>query len=126
MATTQRIEELLARAGSWTEAEIKEAKEIAMGRDPGYMPEGTEDWMDGVPRAYDKPRPKVEWQEMELTLTPKLDAPPMRPAEPKELAKSGLVPPPEADARIKTLEATVTDLMRRLKALEERVIDPSV
>ncbi|MET0668277.1 MAG: hypothetical protein ABWZ01_07205 [Methyloceanibacter sp.] len=120
MATTQRIEELLARAGSWTPAEIAEAKEIAMGRDAGYMPEGTEDWMDGEPRAYDKPR-------RELSLTP----PPPRPAEFKELAKAGLhepgprEKPSGEDDRIKTIEATLTDLVRRLKALEERIIDPS-
>jgi len=141
MTKTARIQELLrtiARHGYWTEAEWAEVREIGdMGRDAGYIPEGTEDWMseDGVPRAYDKPRRFEPGQHVELSLTPKpLDPPPMRPAEPRELEKSGLVTmgadgvavPVEVASRIKTLEATVTDMMRRLKALEERVIDPSV
>ena len=76
MAATQRIEELLQAMrskGYWTTQEMDEVMEIAMGRDAGYMHEGTEDWMqeDGVPRAYDKL---------------KLDTPPPRPAEPAELA----------------------------------------
>lgn len=108
-----------------------------MGRDASYMPEGTEDWMaeDGVPRAYDRPKrgaPVAHTYDLptedDMAHDRKLDPPPMRPAEDKELAKHGLVtnPPPADDARLKTLEATVTDMMRRLKALEERVIDPSV
>jgi len=158
MTRTVRIQALLdalRSRGYWTADEHREIEEITdMGRDPSYIPEGTEDWMeeDGVPRSYDKPprvprldivddRPALARQDftpgqhVELSLTPKpLDPPPMRPAERKELEKSGLVTmgadgvavPVEVDARIKTLEATVTDMMRRLKALEERVIDPSV
>ena len=149
MTRTSRIAELLhiyETQHFWSKAEAKEAREIVdMGRDPGYMPEGTEDWMqeDGVPRAYDKPRKgSIDVPEAlrELSMSPKVDlpTPPPRPAEPAELAQhgkqvrydaaTGELTPVLADVepRIKTLEATVTDLMRRLKALEERVIDPSV
>jgi hypothetical protein len=100
------------------------------GRDPGYMPEGTEDWMgeDGVPRAYDRAPiahtydlPTVDEARELLDRTGKA-------MEAQEKAKEGLRAwaTGEQEARIKTLEATVTDMMRRLKALEERVIDPSV
>jgi hypothetical protein len=153
MTSTSRIAELLhiyETQGFWSKAEAKEAREIVdMGRDPGYMPEGTEGWMeeDGVPRSYDKPKKSIDvpkalrelgerGDHVELSLSPKLDPPPPRPAEPAELrgkqvrydAATGELTPVLADVepRIKTLEATVTDLMRRLKALEERVIDPSV
>jgi hypothetical protein len=138
MTKTARIEALLEairQQGYWTQEQVTEIQ--AMGRDASYMPEGTEGWMqeDGVPRAYDKPRRFNPGQDVELSLTPKpLDPPPPRPSEAKELAKSGLVTmgadgvavPVEVDARLKTLEAAMTDVMRRLKALEERVIDPSV
>lgn len=137
---TLEIEALLKaleREGYLTGANLELAERIAqMGRDPGYMPEGTEDWMqeDGVPRAYDRPRkgaPAPHSYE-DMVLTPnRMEPPPPRPSEPAELAKHGI---PTRDmptldevieARIRTLEATVTDLMRRLKALEERSLDPS-
>jgi len=158
---TARIVELMhiyETRGFWNDAEAREAREIVeMGRDAGYVPEGTEDWMqeDGVPRAYDKPR-RVALRDLPAgtQLDVSLDRqhlPPIDvPKELRELAERGrelreqgegmrgkhvhydaatdtLTPVPEVDnARIKTLEATVTDMMRRLKALEGRVIDPSV
>jgi hypothetical protein len=126
VAATQRIEQLLHKMreqGYWTAEEVREIYEMT-GRDAGYIPEGCEDWMqeDGVPRSYDKPPLK-------------LDQPPSRPAEPAELAKAEKArieskmltwPPPDIEDRLKTIETTLTDLYRRLKALEERVIDPSV
>lgn len=153
---TARIVELMRiyeTRGFWSRDEAREAREIVdMGRDASYMPEGTEDWMqeDGVPRSYDRPKvpnvPKVLSEMRDEALAPKINPPPPRPSEPKELAKYGLtaeeargpvkvmgITEAEAqallasdDARIKTLEATMTDVVRRLKALEERVIDPSV
>lgn len=147
---TARIVELMhiyETRGFWSKAEAVEARRIVdMGREAGYMPEGTEGWMeeDGVPRAYDKPRkgspdvPKElrelaargrELREMNEQLRPEE-------REPGELrgkhvhydaATDTLTPvPAEDDARLKTIEATLTDVVRRLKALEERVIDPSV
>ena len=122
----------------WTPANYRELLTI-MGREAGYIPEGTEDWMqeDGVPRAYDIKRgPRFNaGQEVELSLSPKLDPPPPRPSEPAELAahaasvRSSLdltADLPQglsaAEERIKTLEATVTDLYRRVKALEEKLV----
>jgi hypothetical protein len=142
MTKTARIAELMRiyeTRGFWTRAEAKEAREIIdMGREAGYMPEGTEGWMeeDGVPRAYDKPRkgsPDVP-EELRALAERTRDAVD-RTADVEELrgkhvrydaATGELTPVPAEDARIRTLEATVTDMMRRLKALEERVIDPSV
>jgi hypothetical protein len=94
--------------------------------------------MDYLPQGYPAMAPYRDTAQAELALDESmpmverkpLDPPPLRPAEPAELVKSKMAtwPPPlsdEADARIKTLEATVTDVMRRLKALEARVVDPS-
>jgi len=147
MPRTSRVDQLLRAIesqGYWTEEQVEEIREMT-GRDAGYMPEGTEDWMqeDGVPRAYDRPRgvaPIARTYDLptedDMARDRRLDPPPPRPAEPKELAQSGLVTvgpdgmispwPADADARLKTIEATLTDVVRRLKALEERVIDPSV
>jgi hypothetical protein len=139
---TARVEELLREIetqGYWTAEQVWEIHEMT-GRDPLYLPEGTEDWMaeDGVPRAYDRPKnvaPVAHTYELPTDdeMPPrdsKLDPPPQRPAEAKELAKSGLVTmgadgiavPVEIDARLKTIEATLTDVMRRLKALEDKLV----
>lgn len=146
MVTTQRIDELLATIqsrGYWTSAEMMEAKEIAMGRDANYIPEGCEDWMqeDGVPRAYDRKAQTSRFAETvadaldrtrDLPLTPEERRGPIvamgiREDEAEAILQMGRMatnPGPAfgAEERIKTLEATVTDLMRRLKALEERVV----
>ena len=138
MTSTARITELLRiyeTRGFWSKAEAKEARRIVdMGRDPGYMPEGTEDWMeeDGVPRSYDKPKKSIDvpkaLRELSESTRDAID----RTADLRgkhvhyDADTDTLTPVPAEDARIKTLEATVTDMMRRLKALEERVIDPSV
>jgi hypothetical protein len=110
---TARIEQLLEvmrQQGYWTQEQVEEIYAMT-GRDPGYVPEGTEGWMveDGVPRSYDKPH--------------KPDTPPPRPAEPAELAAHDK--PPEHEVRIAQLEATIQQLYAKVKALEERVIDPS-
>ena len=139
-AHIEALLEAIRQQGYWTPELVEEIHR--MGRDASYMPEGTEGWMqeDGVARSYDRPR-KVAPVARTFDLPTeddmadrKLDPPPMRPAEPRELEKSGLVTmgadgvavPVEIDARLKTLEAAMTDVVRRLKALEERVIDPSV
>lgn len=137
MTKTARVEELLRvmhERGYWTVDEDAAVREIlTMGRDPGYIPEGTEDWMqeDGVPRAYDKPR-KV----------PRLDdsgpAVVEHPSTPVYVDDEGHmrvgirdeqhardVEAIHLDARLKTIEATLTDIMARLKALEARTLDPS-
>jgi hypothetical protein len=154
MTKTARVEQLLEairQQGYWTEEQVEEIHE--MTREANYLPEGTEDWMqeDGVPRAYDRPRKAAPIAhtydlptEDDMVKDLKLDTPPPRPVEPAELTAAGKTelaaelarrqskmvtwPPidPAQEERIKTLEATVTDLFRRLKALEERVIDPSV
>ena len=132
MATTQRIDDLLLilqSRGYWTPEETIEVKEIAMGRDAGFIPEGCEDWMaeDGVPRAYDKVRGSAhltpEGPETLGKLFPsRLDNPINSTDTPFHPSKSEI---PDIDDRLKTIEATLTDLVRRMKALEERVIDPS-
>jgi hypothetical protein len=136
MTKTARIAALLkviAEHGYWTEAEQLEVEDI-MGRDAGYIPEGTEGWMqeDGVPRAYDKPRRFEPGQEVELSLTPlrgqhvHYDAETEKfTAVPAGTTLANQLAPIDLDARFKTIEATLTDVVRRLKALEERVIDPS-
>jgi len=91
--------------------------------------------MDYLPQGYPAMAPYRDARQAELALDEslpmvdrKLDSPPLRPAEPAELEAHGKLvtyPPSTDDARIKTLEATVTDMMRRLKALEARLVDPS-
>jgi hypothetical protein len=119
---TQRIVELLnvlSERGYWTPEEQREAEEVsAMGREAGYIPEGTEDWMqeEGVPRAYDKPKrthhlpEEIEGLGRERPPETTAFPPGMQPAE---------------DARLKTIEATLTDVMSRLKVLEAKAVDPS-
>jgi hypothetical protein len=93
--------------------------------------------MDYLPQGYPAMAPYHDSRQAELALDTsepdmardkRLDPPPLRPAEPAELEAHGKMvtyPPVSDDARIKTLEATITDMMRRLKALEARVVDPS-
>ena len=140
MTQTARVEELLRlieEQGFWTAEQVWEIYEMT-GRDAGYMPEGTEDWMqeDGVPRAYDRPRRRVEAYLKGKDL-PLDDSPEVAPiahtydlptdddvAKVRDAVRltQDVVPDSDIDARLKTIEATLTDLMRRLKALEERAI----
>jgi hypothetical protein len=89
--------------------------------------------MDYLPQGYPAMAPYHDTRQAELALDESfpmverkpLEPPPLRPAEPAELKAHGKLPDSDHEARLKTMEAAMTDVMRRLKALEERVIDPS-
>jgi len=106
MAKTSRVEYLIGRinSGEITDDEWAEVEEITMGRPADYTPiiPGTD--YDPIPAEPDVPPPRH-------AETPKSASP----------VKGGFVYDP-TDPRVAQLEATVIDLVRRVKALEDRVI----
>lgn len=156
VARIQELLDTLQRNGEWTKAELAEIEELTMPDYPeeNDLKRVTFE-MEGEPVSYDKerrirldelppghplevrwdskPRPPLHTHELPLTSEERrgpIVAMGITEEERQALMTMGpggeVRPTYPNDERIKTLEATVTDLMRRLKALEERVLDPSV
>jgi hypothetical protein len=120
MAKTGRVEYLIDRinSGDITEDEWSEVEEIiTMGRPMDYTPI--------IPGTDHEPIPDVggpsfrEVPEPRYSTTPK-DASPLSPAPVEEGSRlDGIA---AIDHRLRTMEAAMTDIVRRMKALEDRII----
>ena len=108
MAKTSRVEYLIQRItdGELTDDELAEVQDIIMGRPTDYTPI--------IPGTDYDPIPDADYR----AATPKTASPLIR----SDLSDAGSVEAPREDPRVAQLEATVIDLVRRLKALEDRVI----
>jgi hypothetical protein len=121
LTRTSRIEELLKAMGErgyWTSAEYHEVEEIVMSKQP-FEIEG--DWGDLGVRKYDRNRldPPVDTRLPDERPGPKEASPlPEAPVE-RGSRLEGLA---AVEERLAMMEATLTDLFAKLKALEERII----
>jgi hypothetical protein len=113
MAKTSRVEYLIQRinSGEITDDEWTEVEEITMSRPADYTPiiPGTD--YDPIPAEPDRP-PRRE-ADMPKTVSP-------LPAPVEEGSRlDGFA---AIEHRLKTMEAAMTDIVRRLKALEDRIV----
>lgn len=124
MAKTSRVEYLIDRlsAGDITDDEWREIEDI-VGRPSDYTPiiPGTD--YDPIPAEPDMPesRETREWRER---LEAKAASPLTRGSSIGDATTYPPVPQEalDFDARLKTLEAAMTDVMGKLKALETRLL----